>query len=80
MPQATLPFADLPLVVGLDFGEGSNPDDPADQRTLALIESVSIMPPKEFIPQEIPESILYRILILPQVTSELDFCLISHSY
>jgi flagellar hook protein FlgE len=33
VPQATLPFADVPLVVGLDFGEGSNPDDPADQRT-----------------------------------------------
>jgi flagellar hook protein FlgE len=33
IPQATLPFADIPLVVGLDFGEGSNPDDPADQRT-----------------------------------------------
>jgi flagellar hook protein FlgE len=33
VPQATLPFPDVPLVVGLDFGEGSNPDDPADQRT-----------------------------------------------
>lgn len=33
VPQATLPYENLPLVVGLDFGEGSNPDDPTDLRT-----------------------------------------------
>jgi len=32
VPQITLPFADAPLIVGVDFGLGSNPDDPGDQR------------------------------------------------
>jgi flagellar hook protein FlgE len=32
VPQITLPFANSPLVVGVDFGQGSNPDDPGDQR------------------------------------------------
>ena len=33
VPQVTLPFTDRPQVVGLSFGAGSNPLDPADQRT-----------------------------------------------
>ena len=32
-PQVVLPFLDEPQVVGLFFGEGSNPNDPNDQRT-----------------------------------------------
>ena len=32
VPQITLPFAGTPLIVGVDFGLGSNPDDPGDQR------------------------------------------------
>jgi flagellar hook protein FlgE len=33
VPQVTLPFTDNPQVVGLNFGQGSNPLDPADTRT-----------------------------------------------
>jgi flagellar hook protein FlgE len=33
VPQVTLPFTVNPQVVGLNFGQGSNPLDPADQRT-----------------------------------------------
>jgi len=33
VPQVTLPFADNPLVLGLSFGRGSNPNDPNDPRT-----------------------------------------------
>ena len=32
-PQVTLPFTDNPQVVGINFGLGSNPLDPADERT-----------------------------------------------
>jgi len=31
--QVTLPFTDNPQVVGIDFGRGSNPLDPGDERT-----------------------------------------------
>jgi flagellar hook protein FlgE len=33
VPQVTLPFTQNPQVVGLNFGQGSNPLDPADPRT-----------------------------------------------
>ena len=33
VPQVTLPFTTNPQVVGLNFGKGSNPLDPADPRT-----------------------------------------------
>jgi flagellar hook protein FlgE len=33
VPQVTLPFTQNPQVVGLNFGQGSNPLDPADART-----------------------------------------------
>lgn len=33
VPQATLPYDDVPLIVGLDFGQGSAPQDPADTRS-----------------------------------------------
>ena len=33
VPQVTLPYGEIPLVVGIDFGLGSNPDDLTDNRT-----------------------------------------------
>jgi flagellar hook protein FlgE len=33
VPQVTIPFTANPQVIGLSFGQGSNPLDPADQRT-----------------------------------------------
>lgn len=33
VPQVTLPFLDNPQVIGIGFGEGSNPLDPSDNRS-----------------------------------------------
>ncbi|MDH4121333.1 MAG: flagellar hook protein FlgE [Deltaproteobacteria bacterium] len=33
MPQVTLPYGENPMIVGINFGKGSNPMDPMDART-----------------------------------------------